>query len=295
MLSLRKSFYLICAGLICFTIFTGCGMMSAKKLEDAETRLKVLIDNGVPDSVLADTKIYLFKTKGSFKSGQSGIARRIGDSLFLSLEKAEAEYQVALEKLKPAVKSMRESFDVKKKELTGLHIKYVDSLVTYIDSFIKMNWIIQANNRCIMLDSMFPNIIADEKHAAKIMPRIVGTWVSQRVPEKGYKGLETRKFIFKKDGTFTGAEQMKGQTSAYVKENWKFLTWGTWKLRGDTAFLFVNREKCPIQVYHNYIKKNGKLQWKMNKAPTYDSTITNGAKDRYLTYTYLMDLFKKKR
>ena len=65
-------------------------------------------------------------------------------------------------------------------------------------------------------------------------------------------------------------------------------------MRGDTVLMFVEREKCPRQVYHNYMKKDGRLRWVKNVSPTYDSTIVGHGKDRYMTYQYLLDFFKKR-
>ena len=114
------------------------------------------------------------------------------------------------------------------------------------------------------------------------------------VPKEGYKAMETRKFTFKKDGKYEADEQMKGQTSEFTKEDWKFLSWGDYELKGDTIFLYVKREKCVKQLYHNYKEIKGKMRWEPFEAPTYDSTITDGSKDRYFTFDYVKQYFDRK-
>ena len=98
---------------------------------------------------------------------------------------------------------------------------------------------------------------------------------------------------FKKDSTYNSTEQLKGQTSEYIKEDWKFINSGIWRMKGDTIMLNVQREKCVKQVYWNYLVKNGKAQWVKNVAPTYDSTYTDGKKDRFMTFEYVKDYFKR--
>ena len=106
--------------------------------------------------------------------------------------------------------------------------------------------------------------------------------------------METRKFTFKKDGKYEADEQMKGQTSDFTKEDWLFQSWGDYDVKGDTIFMYVKREKCPKQTYHNYKNIGGKMKWEKFEAPTYDSPITDGRKVRYFTFEYVQEYFKKK-
>lgn len=274
-------------------LLAGCG--GTKKLDDAEKRIATLEANGVPDSLLSAAKVFLFQVKSSMNTAASGYAKMYKDSLFFYLEKAEASYTNTLQQYKPFVDSLRKSIDKNKKQLSGTQLKVVDSILVYVDSFITKNWMLQAREKVIHLDTIMPGLLADEKKTKDLRPKLVGTWVSEMEPQGGYKGVEKRVFTFKTDGSFETAEEMKGQTAEFVKEDWKFLTTGTWDLRGDTVLMFVTREICPRQVYQNYQNVKGKPQWVENKAPTYDSTITNHSKDRFVTYEYLTDVFKKKK
>jgi hypothetical protein len=163
-----------------------------------------------------------------------------------------------------------------------------------VDSMVKMNWLIQAQEKIVEIDSMMPQLLKDESKMVAIRPKLVGTWSSSRAPQGGYKGVEKRRYTFMKDGSFNSDEEMKGQTAETLKEDWQFLSWGKYDLRGDTILLFVEREKCTRQSFWNYMKKDGKVQWVKNDAPTYDSTITNHGKDKYMTFDYLLEFFKKK-
>ncbi len=202
--------------------------------------------------------------------------------------------QSTVEKNRPEIEALRKSINERKGELSGLQLQYADSVIAFIDSFVNKGWLIQAKAKAVFLDTNFATLIEDEKKMKKIRPRLVGSWYGTRVAMKGFKGKETRRFTFKKDGTFNAAEEMNGQTSPTLKEYWKFLTWGKWDLRGDTVLMYVEREKCPKQHFIALVNKGGKTMWKKNQAPTYDSTVTNHKKDRHVTYEYLLEFFKKK-
>ncbi len=293
MVSLKK----VVGGLICIiavsVLFYSCGV-SQKQLDEAEMRIKALEAKGVPDSILSAAKVNLYQARTSLKSSNSAYAKKYADSLFFYLEKAESKSQKTMEQYRPYVDSLRKTFDDRKKALSGLQLQYADSIIAYVDSFTNMGWLIQARDKAIYLDTSFARLVEDEKRSNKIRPRLIGTWSGQRVPPGGFKALEKRRFTFKKDGTFNSSEEMNGQTQETLKEYWKFLNWGTWKLRGDTILMFVEREKCPKQHFLNYVKKDGRLQWVKNQAPTYDSTIVGHGKDRFMTYEYLVDNFKKR-
>ena len=134
-----------------------------------------------------------------------------------------------------------------------------------------------------------PSLLEQEEHAAKFTKALIGTWVGEREPGGGFKAVERKEFRFQNDGTVSINEKMKGQTDPYLKEDWQFLSWGTWKIKGDTAFINITREKCARQIFWN--KKDGK--WEKKVQPTYDSTITGGIKDRYMTWEFMQEELKK--
>ncbi len=274
-------------------LFHGCGV-SKKKLDDADNRIKALEAKGVPDNLLSEAKVNLYQARTAMKSSSTAYAKKYADSLFFYLEKAETQSQATMEQYRPYIDSLRKTFDGRKKALGGLQLQYADSIIAFVDSFTTMGWLIQARDKAIYLDTSFARLVEDEKKSNKIRPRLIGTWSGQRVPPGGYKALEKRRFTFKRDGTFNSSEEMNGQTQQTLKEYWKFMNWGTWKLRGDTVLMFVTREKCPKQHFLNYMKKDGKMKWVKNQAPTFDSTIVGHGKDRFMTYEYLVDNFKKR-
>lgn len=289
---IKISGWVLFISLAVVTLTVGCG--KKRSLEDAQARIDILIEKGIADSLIDDAKVYLFQANQAKAMGQNSKVKKYTDSLFIFLEHAEAALGADAEKFKPLVDSLQKSIDERKGLLSGLQLADAEELDAELDSFANKGWLVQARDKALHLDSVMNHLVKDEEHMKKITPRVIGRWVSQRVPEGKYKAKETRQFIFKKDGTFEGVETMKGQTSEYTKEDWKFLSWGDYKVKGDTILMYVKKEKCPRQTYHNYKNVGGRMKWEKFEAPTYDSTITDGHKDRYFTFEYVKEFFKKK-
>lgn len=276
-----------------FCLFYGCGV-DQKQLDDAENRIKVLEQKGIPDSILSAPKVHLYQSRASLKIGNSGHAKKSADSLFLALDKIENEYQENLDALKPQVESLLQTVKQKKENLTGMHLQVADSVEAVVNSYLDKKWYLQAHTAAKQLDSLIPQLLQDEEKAKKIRSTLTGTWLSQRVPEQNtFKAIETRKYTFNSNGQLHTVEKMKGQTYEDLKEDWEFISWGAWDLKGDTIVMSIEREKCVRQNFSSLKVQNGRKQWIENRAPTYDSTITDGRKDKYVTYEYIKEYFKK--
>ncbi|MBD3392518.1 MAG: hypothetical protein GF418_10575 [Chitinivibrionales bacterium] len=268
----------------------GCG----PKIEELESRLQTLEESGVPDSLLSQPKVFLYQLNAAKKSSNSGLVRKNKDSLVFYLEKAEAWYAAGQEKLKPEVDKLVASINERKGNLSGMQLKVADSMVALIDSFAGKNWMLQAHQKASLLDSMMPALLRDEETVEKLKPRVTGTWISDRIPSnKGLKARERKKFTFAPDGKLHVEESMKGQTEEYLKEDWAFESWGTWDIKGDTVYLYVDREKCARQVYTHLKEVDGRKEWVREEKPTYDTTITDGSKDRFMTWDYFEQWLKK--
>ena len=289
---LKSSVWVLFVSFAVVTLVTNCGKKMS--INDAETRIKALEEKGIADSLIDDAKVYLFQAKTAKSMGQTSKKKKYMDSLYMFLENAEASLSTAAQNFKPLVDSLRRSIDERKSLLTGLQLTDAENLDAVLDSFAEKGWLVQAKDKAIDLDSIMDRLVRDEEHMKKIRPQVIGRWVSSRVPKEGYKAVETRKFTFKKDGKYEADEQMKGQTSEFTKEDWRFLSWGDYELKGDTIFMHVKREKCLKQLYHNYKEIKGKMRWEPYVAPTYDSTITDGSKDRYFTFEYVKEFFDRK-
>jgi len=274
-------------GVVMLIGMIGCGM-GQKEIDEAKSRIEALKAKGVPDSLLSSPRVFLSQVQSAKKGGNSGILRQYGDSLMNSIERAETWYEASIKEAKPFVDSLRQSLSSRKEGLSGLHLAYADSILNAADSLVKNNLVFTAKDKCLHLDTMLPKLHEEQVVAQKIQPRLLGKWNSTRVVEK-LGGVEKRTLQFGKDGSLKVTESMKGQTQPALKEDWEFISWGTYALRGDTVYFNIEREKCPRQIFWN--RQDNK--WVKSEKPVYDSTITDGRKDRFMTYDYIKEQFKK--
>jgi hypothetical protein len=273
-----------------------CGGLNQKKTQDVENRLKILESKGVPDSLTAGIKVFLYNYATAKKLGNSTEVTKMTDSIFSTLTSAEKWYQDFLAQNKSQILSTIGTLQNQKKNLSGLQLRIADSISTIIDSLVKTDLLIKAKEKLTEAQVLMPALLKDQETATKIKPALLGNWKDAHVvkaEEGNFKYVETTSYSFKPNGTFEGSEDRKGQSSPYFKEDWQFLSWGTYDLKGDTVFLFVTREKCPRQIYTQLNVKDNK--WKEDKKATYDSTITNHGKDRSIPFTFLKQNYKKSK
>lgn len=282
---------IVCAFILLGVI--GCGINS-KKLNDAQARITALESLGVPDSVLTNVRMYIYNIGVNQKLGKAPKVKRYYDSLITGLTQVEEWQKSASTADKPVVESLVASFKEKKGALTGLQLHAADSIIASIEALLSKGWIMEAKQKAQVAEAIFPQLAADEEKSVKARKLLVGTWSSVRTPASNkYKAVEKRLIKFQPDGKLFLVEEMKGQTSEFLREDWKFVSEGTWDLAGDTALLFVAKERQERLVFWNLKEKDGKRQWIKTEKPPYDSSITNGRKDKYLTMNEISKDFKK--
>ncbi|MBD3419467.1 MAG: hypothetical protein GF398_05045 [Chitinivibrionales bacterium] len=261
-----------------------CGV-SEKQLNEAETRIQALKQKGADPDLVAKAEVHLYQAKSGMKMGNISIAGKNADSLFIVLDQAEQQYAATMEKIAPEIEALQKSFDEKKAQVSGMQLKVVDSMMVIIDSLKAKNWLVQAKRQMDRLDSMFVQLLKDEENVNKLKPKLPGSW--RRVEQEG-KSIRNTYLTLKKDNTLKMIEEQKGQIDERTRVDWKFVSDGTYDMRGDTLWLFVKQEKCPRQTYWNY--KKGK--WVKFEAPTYDSTYT-GQKDQFMSWEYFSESFRR--
>jgi hypothetical protein len=289
-----KNLIMVLAGSLALFCMAGCGV-SEKKLKDAEQRMESLQQNGVPDSLLTEAKVLIVQSRTAKQLGNGMGAKTNFDSAMTILAKAEAGYGATTAQTKPFVESLRKALGDKKLNFTGTTLKEGDSLLALVDALVKANKWPDAKSKALEVDTIFTSLQKSLQIAKELRPKLVGTWSgSQAIKEDGANAVEKKSFSFGVDGKISIVEERNGLTNPSLKEDWKFESWGTYDLVGDTILIFVNREKCDKQVYLNLRESGKKKDWvKTEKAP-YDSAITGGKKDRYITFDFLKAGFKKK-
>jgi hypothetical protein len=290
----RLLFVAVCC--VVAAMIAGCGV-SAKKLNAAEQRIATLQQKGVPDSLLTEARVLLVQSRTAKQLGNGLGAKAQYDSLEKLLSKAEVSYGATTDQLRPGVEAVRKSIADKKLNLTGAHLKEADSLLSLLDAAIAKNDWQTAREQASMVDIAVNSLLKNEQTAKEVKPRVVGTWNSSEIiknKEEKSNAVEKKSFIFAPDGKLDIIEERNGQTNVALKEDWKFESWGTYSLKGDTILMNITREKCLKQIYQNLKAKGGKKEWVKLEKPPYDSTIANGKKDRYMAFDFLKANFKKK-
>jgi len=291
--SIRRTM-LLCTAFAAGIAITSCGT-GQKAIGTFEAQLKALEDKGVPDSLLSSVRVYLSQIKAGKQSGLGTLVRASTDSVKRYLGAAEQWYQATVQTTKPRVDSLLKYFAAKKVALSGMQLKEADSLLTIIDSYAKKNWYMQAMVFAELLDTLMPVLIKDEENAKKAGAQILGTtWsMAKKITENGGNAVQKSRVSFKKDGTFEMTEEMNGQTKPTLKEDWLFLSQGTYAMKGDTVLLSVQKEKRVRQIYWHQVENKGKGEWKKTEDKPYDTIIKDGSKDRFFTFDFLKENFKK--
>jgi hypothetical protein len=293
MKALAKTLSVMSVCCIMVILLGGCGV-SEKKLKDAEQRMQTLQDNGVPDSLLTEARVLVSQSRTSKKLGNGMGAKTQYDSAMTILAKAEGNYGATTTELKPSVEAIRKSLGDKKLNLSGVILKEADSLLAVIDALINTNKWPDAKVKCQEVAAIFTGLEKDQQLAKEVKPKLAGVWSgSQAIKEDGANAVEKKQFTFAADGKIDIVEERSGATTPSFKEDWKFQSSGTYDVKGDTILIAITKEKCLKQVYQHLKEKGKKKEWvKVEKAP-YDSVITGGKKDRYMTFEFLKGTFKK--
>jgi len=287
----------VVAGVALATV-VGCGGgVDEKVLDDAQKRIDALKAKGIPADKVSEARVFLDEARRALEKNNKQPAKKAADSMKVYLEKAEAYYNQEVANLGGKVDAAKSTALKAKEELTSYQARKIDSLVHVIDSFKKMDWLLQADTKGQELLKLLPSLKEDEAKAARLKKLIPGEWVftdrDKSVEDPKVNAVTTKTFRFGTDGKIHLTEKKFGQSSPTFKEDWLFESWGTYGYKGDTVMLSINRFAAVKQMFTRYWAAENK--WKPEPGPTYDSAITDGSQDRYITYDDLKTDFKKVR
>lgn len=287
-----------CIGLTAIMLIAGCSV-SDKSLQEAQKKIDDLKAKGVPDSMLSPAKVFIFQAKDANTRGENSTARHAYDSLKYFLARAEGVYHDQILNLQPSIDSIKSIMSTAKTQLTGMQAKKVDSVAAKMDSLVNVKQYLKSFEAGKELTILLPTLKVDEERAVELKGRIPGVWVCVNVTKgqeiKEINATERKTFEFAKDGNVSLIEQKKGQSGAFLKEDWEFRSWGTWDVGGDTVFLKINRFKAVKQNMMRLYIDGKKRTWKPENGATYDSTITDGSQDRYVVFSDLKEDFKQEK
>lgn len=299
---MRNASLSIVLSLSLIIVIGACGV-SQRTLDNAQKRIDALKLKGVPDSSLSTAIVYLFQAKDSDQRGNKGLARRSADSMRILIAQAEAAYQDNLIKKKPEIDDLILQLTRAKTQLTGLQLKKLDSAMRVIDSFNQKSWIYQTEyNAKLTFNKLLPVLKFNEERAGELRSRLPGEWVctnvSKNTENKEVHTVEKKIFTFTDDGKCKLVENKIGQSSPVLKEDWEFVSSGTYDFLGDTIFMFIDhfaRARQNIDTVDAAIfKERKKKVWGRKSEPAYDSAITDGSQDRWIPFIDLQRDFVKR-
>lgn len=291
----------VLVSLFCVSVsiwLAGCGV-NGKKIAEADAKLKEYMAKGVPDTVLSPSMLMLISAQEGIRIKDSRIAKESYDSLKIYLANLDAFYAAKVNSSKILLDSFKTIFAAARPTLTGIQLAKLDKAVAKIDSLIGINWIFQAEAAAMNTDTLVSMLNIDEQKSAAVKDLVPGTWScindisSQEIKE--IKAVETTIYEFGKDGSGKLIQTNKGQNDKFTKMDYSFTSTGTWELAGDTIYLRVSRFKCDRQIVDLLNLVDGKSKWEKTVHPTFDSTITSGAQDRWIAWEDLKEDFIKKK
>ena len=294
----RLAFLTVITSVACMIV--ACSV-SDRALANAEKRINALKAKGVPDSALSPCLVYLYQAREMKNLHNASESRAGAKMLRIELAKAEALYRDHIANLKPTVDANLAKIHAARSKYDGLELKKFDSLTAVVDSFLRINWLLQANTKAMEIINRIPQFDFDSERSKEIRSRVPGEWVCANKTigkeNKAINAVEKKIFIFEKDGTGKLIENKKGQSGPYLREDWEFNSWGKWDLNGDTVRLFVDRFAAVRQNFQRmYLHDGGKRkEWRNEPQPTYDSAITDGSQDRFVTFSILQSDFEQIR
>jgi hypothetical protein len=291
-----KKLLVLLAAAIFLAGMVSCGV-SDSVLDNADKRIKSLKSKGVPDSLISQPLVHLYAARESNRKSEWGNAAKAAKLLKIELAKAEGFYQNRMSKLKPSVDSLMATIKNARQNYTGLALKRFDSLTAVADSFGRIDWLLQSYNKAREIIGRIPQFDSAVGKAKELRSFIPGEWVcTQRdtsYENKDVNAVTKKVFTFEKDGKAKFVESKKGQSGPYLKEDWEFVSTGTWDIYGDMVYLPVSRFAAKRQMFERMFLIEGgkKKEWRKEPKPTYDSAITDGSQDRYVSYADLKEDF----
>lgn len=295
-----------------FLLLTGCQSFQ-EKIDSTQARLKVLQDKGLPDSVITPIRISIVAAQGEMKRNRGSEANKNLKLAIDAAKRAEDFLENSLTVKKPEIVARFNSIKSKvEKDLKTLHKHDADSLLATIDSLIKIDFVFKAERFLEKFEKDYPKMARAQFVADSLKPKVRGTWTftetTKNTEDKNVNAIEKKIFTFSADGKSKFVEEKHGQSSSNLKEDWKFETWGTWDMKGDTVWVIANRfiqYKQTFWQFNELTKKWGHVNKENkfidNKPNIIDAdTLVKGKNDadivkqnRYITYRDLVDEYKK--
>lgn len=265
--------------------------VSEKTLTDGQKKIDALKAQGMPDSLLSQAKLYLCQAKDENFRKNYSVASKAAASFKKEITLAEKSYLSSLPQMESEINSMRGQVSSVRSQVSGMQVKKLDSLLSKVDSLITSKHVPDALAKMKLIVANLPQIQKDEENAKAIKDKVIGTWTCTNTykhsEDPTVKAIEKKIFILNRDGSAKFIEKKSGKSGPYLKEDYEYISTGTYGFLGDTVYLSINRFKAVKQNFSRMVDIQKKV-WKPDNHPGYDSTITDKSQDRYVAYPDLV-------
>ena len=305
--------YLICISFLSFfLLLMGCQSFQ-EKVNSTQLRLKALEDKGLPDSVITPIRISLVGAQDESRRNRGSEANKKIKAAIDAAVKAETFLENSLTVKKPEIVARFNTAKSKvEKDLRGLHKSDAETILASVDSLLKLDFVFRAERILEKFEKDYPKTVRAQFVADSLRPRVRGTWTflenTKHSEDKNVNATERKVFTFEPNGRAKFVEEKRGQSSPNLKEDWRFETWGTWDMKGDTVNVAATRftqHKQTFWQFNEITKKWGHLDNNNNfvegKPKVIDAetlTMEDNKDDilkqnRYVIFQDLVDEYKK--
>ncbi len=293
---MKKRILLPAIALTAFLV--GCSGVKQDQINEVAGRLDELTKTGLPDSVLIEARDAVFKINAAKSDGDNEAVKTNYELALAELAKADSILAQSIQDRKPVIAERLSNLETSSDEqLKGLHRLAIDSLLTEASDLLEKNWVIDAEALVNEGDSLFESLKEQQVEAEKLRPRLVGTWKFRNVLSNSMdpevNAVAEKTFVLRRNGTASFINTKKGKSGPKLKEDWKFESYGTWEMKGDTIHILTDRFVCPRQNLWELKVVDEKEQWVLNEQPTFDDSVTDGSQDRHISYSNLIEDFRK--
>ena len=290
---MKKRSLLKLLGLTVIASIVACSV-SDKTLTSGQNRIDALKAQGMPDSLLSPAKL-LIRQATDEKTRNPSIANKAADSLKKVLTQLELSFKSTIPQLEAEIESMQGQVAQVRSQVSGMQVERIDSLTRAVDSLVTKKWYPDASAKLKTIVNALPQIKLDEQKMTEIKGKVAGSWtctnVTKHSEDKTVHAVEKKIFILNKDGSCRFVEKKEGKSGPYLKEDYEFVSYGTYGFKGDTVYLSIKRFAAVRQNFERLFIEGKSRTWKRDPQPTYDSTITDKSQDRFITYPDLLSDF----
>jgi len=273
-------------GLTVIVSLVACGV-SEKAIQSGQMKIDALKAQGIPDTLLSQSKLLLRQAKDESFRNNNSVANKAYADFKKEIVQVETSFKASLPQMESELSTVRGQVQSVKSQLSGMQVIYLDSLMRLVDSCASANALPDAVAKIKLVVAALPQLQKDEENSQNIKEKVYGTWtctnLTKHSEDPSVNAVEKKIFILNRDGSAKFIEKKSGKSGPYLKEDYEYVSTGTYGFRGDTVYLSISRFAAVKQNFSRMVDLKAK-KWQPDNHPSYDSAITDKSQDRFIAY-----------